>query len=52
MQHIKETVIIISNETMPMVWRALLSKGPQDLNQLESNKSGNDPVQQRRIEHN
>ena len=42
MQYIEET-IIISNTTMPMVWEVLLSQSPHDLNQVESNKSRNDP---------
>ena len=42
MQYIKEAIIIISNNTIPMAWRAFLSMGPYDPNQLESSKSKND----------
>ena len=41
--HIRETIIIISNKTMSVVWRVLLSQSPHDPNQLESNKPINDP---------
>lgn len=45
MQYIRETIVIISHKTMPMVWRAPLSQGPHHPNQLESNKARNDPIE-------
>ena len=42
-QYTRETIIIISNKTLPMIWRTLLSHGLNNPNQLKSDTSRNDP---------